>query len=107
MIKFDRTCPVCGHDSGELLFHQSFSKLDESSFLDAYDVVVCDACGFGFADGIPPQSVFDEHYSRMSRYEYQHRGGEESEYDRERLQSIVSTIERLIPRRDARVLDVG
>jgi SAM-dependent methyltransferase len=81
--------------------------LDEASFVNGYDVVVCDACGFGFADGIPPQAVFDDHYSRMSRYEYQHRGGEESQFDRDRLESTVSAIRHLIPDPASPILDVG
>jgi 2-polyprenyl-3-methyl-5-hydroxy-6-metoxy-1,4-benzoquinol methylase len=103
----ERSCPICAHGFGERLFRQSFSTLDESSFLDGYDVVICSECGFGFADRIPPQTVFDAHYAQMSRYEYHQRGGEESQYDRDRLQAIVATIEQLVPDHDAKVLDVG
>ena len=43
--------------------------------MDGYDVVVCDKCGFVFADGIPLQADFDGYYAAMSKYEFSYQGG--------------------------------
>jgi SAM-dependent methyltransferase len=90
-----------------VLFEQRFGTLSEGSLLAGYDVVVCARCGCAFADRIPEQSVFDEHYSRMSKYEYAHRGGEESPFDAARFDIIAKYLSEQIEDRETRVLDVG
>src|ERR1700731_4256182 len=75
-----RLCPVCGSDHKRLLFQQRFAGLSRGSLLEGYDVVACQDCGFGFADHIPEQAAFDAYYRDMSKYEYQHRGGQEPEW---------------------------
>jgi SAM-dependent methyltransferase len=102
-----RPCPVCQSTLSKLLFEQRFGTLSEGSLLAGYDVVVCAACGCAFADRIPEQSVFDEHYSRMSKYEYTHRGGEESPYDGGRFDIIAKYLSEQIENRETRILDVG
>ena len=57
-----RLCPVCRSGVSKALFRQSFDQLSGVHLLDGYDVLVCEECGMGFADGLPPQSVFDEYY---------------------------------------------
>jgi len=75
--------------------------------MDGYDVVVCRRCGFGFADRIPEQSVFDAYYRDMSKYEYQDRGGEVTGHDLARFRWVVDTIRPYLPSSDVRLLDVG
>ncbi|MCX6008115.1 MAG: hypothetical protein NTZ34_12770, partial [Chloroflexi bacterium] len=60
-----RACVVCGNGASKLLFRQSFSEMSSGSLLQGYDVVVCDKCGFGYADHIPDQADFDAHYRDM------------------------------------------
>lgn len=102
-----RPCPVCHSVSSKLLFEQRFGTLSEGSLLAGYDVAVCTECGCAFADHIPEQSVFDEHYSRMSKYEYAHRGGEESPFDAARFDIIAKYLSEQIENRGTRTLDVG
>lgn len=75
--------------------------------MEGYDVVVCERCGFGYADRIPEQSVFDAYYRDMSKYEYQDRGGEVTDHDLARFREIVDTIRPHLPSPDVRLLDVG
>jgi SAM-dependent methyltransferase len=75
--------------------------------MDGYDIVICDGCGTAFADGIPSQAEFDAYYRDFSKYDYQHRGGEESAADRERLEALADSIVPFIPRPDARILEIG
>jgi SAM-dependent methyltransferase len=81
--------------------------LSEGSLLAGYDVVVCSRCGCAFADRIPEQSAFDEHYARMSKYEYAHRGGAESPFDAARFDVIAKYLGEQVTDLEARVLDVG
>ena len=102
-----RTCAVCDSTRSEFLFRQTFSEMSSGSLLRGYDVVVCENCGFGFADFIPPQSDFDAHYRDMSKYEYQDRDGKETEYDLARFQAIANDIIPFLPDHNVRLLDIG
>jgi 2-polyprenyl-3-methyl-5-hydroxy-6-metoxy-1,4-benzoquinol methylase len=102
-----RPCPVCGNLESKKLFEQRFEQLSAVSFLSGYDVVVCRRCGAGFADGIPPQDVFDSYYRDLSKYEYEYRGGKESVADEGRFREIASTLIQAIPSRNARILELG
>src|SRR5437870_2937983 len=83
-----RCCPVCGFDRKRHLFTQAFERVEGIHLLDGYDVVACEHCGACFADEVPPQSVFDAYYRDLSKYEYQHRGGEGSTFDALRFERI-------------------
>ncbi len=102
-----RLCPVCGGKSAEPLFHQSFQTLERGGPIDKYDIVVCTACGTSFAGGIPSQAEFDEYYRELSKYEYQHRAGKESEDDSHRLKILAELLQTIIPDRDSRILEIG
>lgn len=102
-----RPCPICGIGDVDLLFSQQFSPIDGASLCSGYDVVVCHACGFGFADGIPPQEVFDTYYRDMSKYENHQRDGEESPADLSRFEGYAAEIKRHLPSRSARILELG
>jgi SAM-dependent methyltransferase len=90
-----------------VLFRQEFSTMSSGSLLDGYDVVVCQHCGFGFADGIPEQAAFDQYYESMSKYENQHRGGHESEFRSARFRQITELIRRFTPDHSARIIEIG
>ena len=81
--------------------------LSAGSLLCGYDVVVCNSCGFGFADKVPPQAEFDAYYREMSKYEHQDRGGVEAPDDLQRLERLAAIVMRVKPDRSARILDVG
>ena len=107
MNPMTRPCPVCGSETKIFLYRQRFSRLSEGSFLKGYDVVVCQNCGFGFADQIPKQSAFDLYYRDMSKYEYQERKGKESAFDEERFEETAALIRQFLPRPGAAILDIG
>lgn len=103
----DRPCPVCGGGEKAVLFQQRFLGIEGGSLLAGYDVVACGACGFCFADNLPDQAAFDAYYREMSKYEYQERGGQLSEYDRRRFPETARVIREFLPDLTARILDVG
>lgn len=102
-----RDCPICAGATKKLLFHQDFSLMSQGSLLDGYDVVICQNCGFGYADQIPEQKVFDAHYREMSKYEYQDSDGQESPYDLQRFRSISDLIISFLPDKESMILDIG
>jgi SAM-dependent methyltransferase len=102
-----RSCPICHNHHHELLFTQKFTAMSSGSLLDSYDVVVCQECGFGYADNIPDQSVFDTYYQEMSKYEYQENSGQESHHDLARFRSITDILTPFLPSFEARILDIG
>ncbi len=89
------------------MFRQTFSEMSSGSLLQGYDVVVCEKCGFGYADRIPEQSAFDAYYRDMSKYEHQDKGGEVSEHDKARFRAVVNVVRPYLSDMDARLLDVG
>ena len=103
----ERPCPICGSLESRLLFRQSFEKLSGIDFIDGYDVVVCAQCGVAFADGIPDQAVLDAYYRDLSKYEYAHQGGKESDLDERRFRDIAATIATFLQGRSSRVLEIG
>ena len=102
-----RPCPGCGAIDPEVVFEQRFARIAAASLLAGYDVVVCRACGCGYADRIPPQSEFDAYYKELSKYEHQDSGGQESVQDRARFVDIAARIARHVPANSTRVLEVG
>ena len=102
-----RPCPVCASLSAKKLCQQRFERLSAVSFLTGYDVVVCERCGAGYANGIPPQEVFDAYYRDLSKYEYSYRGGKESATDEQRFDDITRTLVKAIPSKAARILELG
>ena len=99
-----RVCAVCGSRNKKPLFRQKFATV---GLVTGYTVVVCEQCGFAFADELPSQASFERYYRDLSKYEYQQREGRESESDEGRLRQIAAALEELIPRRDSRILEIG
>jgi SAM-dependent methyltransferase len=104
MERTPRNCAVCGGTQKRRLFEQTFSTV---CLIQGYTVVVCETCGFAFADDLPPQEAFDAYYRDLSKYEYQHRGGRESDNDESRLRDVANTLAGLIPNKQTRVLEIG
>jgi len=99
-----RSCAVCGSDDKKVLFQQRFSTV---LLVRGYNVVVCESCGFGYADEIPEQEAFDSYYRDLSKYEYEHRDGKESQQDEARFLEIAEVLTKFIPARQSRILDIG
>ncbi|MEK7072361.1 MAG: class I SAM-dependent methyltransferase [Patescibacteria group bacterium] len=101
-----RACPICSCLEKVLLFRQKFS--DKTIFLmDGYDVVVCDKCGFVFADGIPLQADFDGYYAAMSKYEFSYQGGRVSKEYVDYFTKIFNFLAPRVQNKNAKILDIG
>lgn len=100
-----RPCPVCGSAGPRSrVFRPEFR---DGLLGDGYDVVVCGACGAGFADRIPSQGELDRHYAEHSKYGFEGSGGAESPYDFGRYEAIAGQVAPHVPGPGARILDIG
>jgi SAM-dependent methyltransferase len=70
-------------------------------------VVVCSECGFAFADGIPPASIFDHYYECLSRAEYAYSGGGDSQFDKIRFAQIADYLSKHFIDKNLRIIDLG
>jgi SAM-dependent methyltransferase len=102
-----RLCPVCCGTDSELISRQEFLGVTQASLLSDYEVVVCAACGCGYADGIPKQSAFDAYYQDLSKYENPHRDGSESCYDTAAYEAVADLVQQAVPSPTARIVDIG
>lgn len=102
-----RSCPICRSPRSTVLSSQAFDQLSDVHLLDGYDVVLCADCGFGFADKIPPQEIFDTYYRNLSKYEYGHRRGRVSEFDERRFDHTAQLISDAVPDHTVRILEIG
>lgn len=102
-----RTCPVCRWEAARRLFTQQFEWIREGALLSGYDVVVCDRCGCGYADGIPEQEAFDAYYRDLSKYERLPGADNEAPEDPERFGKVAEVILGALPSRAARIVEIG
>ena len=106
-ISATRDCPICGSPDFTCIYRQSFEHMWQGGLLDGYDVVICNECGAGFANGIPPQSAFDTYYRDLSKYEYAYRDGKESPEDASRQEHLAKLLSEVILDKGSRILEVG
>lgn len=103
-----RLCAVCNSANSRLLFRQNFSGLsDNNSLLSGYNVVVCDQCGFCFANNIPDQEIFDAYYRDMSKYEKAERGWHDTPYDQARYQAMADVIRGFLTSSQMQIFEIG
>lgn len=103
----ERPCPICHHPQKTLLHRQNFSEISEGSLLDGYDVVVCQQCGYGFADRIPGQVIFDAYYQGMSKYENQENLGQPNSYDWKRFNLVADQLKPFLISTRTQILEIG
>lgn len=105
----ERPCPSCQANAANVLHHQEFILAEGHPLSDGYDVVVCECCGFVFADTPGRQADYNKLYSDSSKYGDPRTatGGGESRWDSERLGDTADTIAQHVVSRDLSILDVG
>ncbi len=109
MKKLNRNCPICKDESGEVLHEQKFVLDDKNPLPDQYDVVCCSQCSFIYADVDATQEDYNKYYEDFSKYESIEvsSGGGTTPWDLERLLETANDIMNYIPKKDAKILDIG
>lgn len=105
-IEVHRLCPICSSTKKTLLYMQHFNN-KVISLMDKYDIVVCDSCGFAYADNIPSQADFDNYYATMSKYEFNYKDGFVSNDYIDYFTKIVNFLIPHVNDKNARILDIG
>lgn len=108
-MKTKRLCPICNADEVQLLHSQKFELPVGHPLSNGYDIVVCDTCGFVFADTVVSQSDYDKFYAEHSKYEdvKTSTGGIENPFDWKRQQETAKQIADFLQNPRASILDVG
>lgn len=104
-----RACGACGATRSTVCHHQRFIVPDGYPLPKEYDVVVCQRCGFVYADPAAVQQDYDRFYCEWSKYDDSETatGSGLSPYDAARLAATASDIARALPSRAASILDAG
>jgi SAM-dependent methyltransferase len=104
-----RSCPICDNVNGEILYKQSFLLLSDSPLPNELDIVSCTDCGFVFADTPADQTIYNNYYAILSKYEELEiaSGGGTTIYDYERIEVTTSKIQEIIPDCSSNILDIG
>lgn len=99
-----RKCPVCDAVGARKMFRQEFAKMEGISFLDGYDVVSCETCGFVYAANIPEQAEFDAYYINANKYEHEI---EQPDVITGKYEHIIKDITHLNIDKTASIVDIG
>lgn len=104
-----RVCPVCGASQVNLLHTQRFELPAGHPLAEGYAVVLCNTCGFVYADTTVSQTDYDRFYAQYSKYEdaKTSTGGGENPFDRTRLEVTAQQIANFLQDTTTRILDVG
>jgi hypothetical protein len=109
MKQLFRSCPICTNPKGKVLHKQLFSLPSNSPLPHELDIVFCSNCGFVFADTPVNQLVYNEYYTLLSKYEDIEisTGSGTDSFDLLRLEAAVNIIQRILPFKSAKILDMG
>lgn len=68
-LMLKRTCPICDCDTGRRILDVEFVNEDNNPLPNRYRIVICEECGFSFADMDCSQKIFDKYYSECNVYQ--------------------------------------
>ena len=106
---FHRPCAVCAGTEREVLHTQDFYLPEGHPLATGYDVVVCDECGFVFADTVVEQGAYDLFYAERSKYvdSKTSTGSGLADWDARRLGDVADAVAGQASNKGARILDLG
>ena len=103
MDKIREVCPICDCDKYEKVFFRDFTPMKEITPFRSYDVVVCEKCGFVYANNIIENRSLFEYYQFISKYDMDF--GEDEE-NKNRYRSIADFLSYYLKPQTS-ILDVG
>jgi SAM-dependent methyltransferase len=104
-----RNCPVCDCNNVQIIDTQAFTLPKGHPLEAGYNIVVCRACGFAYANIEAVQEDFDYYYREFSKYEDNSTstGGGGSIEDSVRLEQTAKGISEFVNNKTARIVDIG
>ena len=108
-VNVRRHCPICASKTAKLLHTQTFSLYEGHSLPATYDIVACDSCSFVYNESGATQKDYDYFYRQLSKYEsaVAPAGHNARQYDIDKYERVVDTVEKLLKDKNAAILDVG
>lgn len=109
MKNFRDKCPICENQKPQTLQHFSFIVPQGHPISEGYDLVVCEFCGFVYANISAKQEDYDEFYKKVSKYEDSKTssGSGESDWEYKRFADTAFILSGYFSTRDVKVLDIG
>ncbi|MFH1292381.1 MAG: class I SAM-dependent methyltransferase [bacterium] len=102
----NRACPICLSNNKKQLYKQNFGNQTIAPMI-GYNIVICQECGFAYADNIPSQEKFDDYYTEMSKYEFSHSDGIVAEKYVNHFQNIVDFLIPYLANKKSKIIDIG
>lgn len=96
-----RKCPICFNDHGRVLRKIDMKVPKEYRLPDSYNVVLCEDCGFVYADTSASMEDYDWYYTHCNFY------GDDSKDDNSlRFELTKNLLDKYVRQEDA-VLEMG
>jgi 2-polyprenyl-3-methyl-5-hydroxy-6-metoxy-1,4-benzoquinol methylase len=109
-----RTCPICNHSKGRVLFHQKFIAMEMMNHdqITDYDVACCLNCNFVFADILSnssPEENINNYYKNTNKYVKPNATGSGiSVWDAARFKDMAIDIDCLLhKKKELLIADIG
>jgi SAM-dependent methyltransferase len=105
----NRPCPVCDFNKVKEIRNFNFTLFDKHPMHKGYLVVQCDKCGFIYGDTNVTQTVLDDYYENLSKYEDKtiSTGGGYTIHDKNRLKSAAKYISSKFDNKEIEIVDIG
>ena len=90
----NRRCPVCDFNKVTEIRKFNFTLFDKHPMQNGYMVAQCEKCGFTYGDTNITQTILDDYYENLSKYEDKtiSTGGGYTIHDKNRLKSAAEYI---------------
>lgn len=101
-MKNEFTCPCCGSSNSHELYRKADHPLILEGFPDTSVIVKCESCGSAYANPMPTQEQLDHIYGDLFLYP-----AEFSNADIKGHTKYIYQIEKLLPKKSVKLLDIG
>lgn len=104
--ELNRRCPICKHNYGKSMKKINMNLPDFINLPKSYNVVICEQCGFSFADNNASLNDYEQYYTDCNNYSQQRtliKDETKNDYSNMRLRLM----ERYIQNKKDSILDIG
>jgi len=101
-------CRLCGSLANTKILHKlNFSKSNTKEIIGNYDVCICNACGFGYADGVFNQKDLNQYYMDNSKYEGFLDSDDLDDVYEDWFLLVTNLVEKYISDYNTHIMDIG
>ncbi len=105
----NRCCPICDFKKVKQIRKFNFTLFDKHPMRNGYMVSQCENCGFIYGDTNVTQTILDDYYENLSKYEDKtiSTGGGYTIHDKNRLKSAAEYISAKFENKEIEIVDIG